>query len=157
MKNISYKNVLLETAVVAIACDGDIDDREIQALKNIEKDSPYFSSEDLSKFLDSALKKAISNIDEFKKSVLNKIKSQNFNLVEQLTLVEISLRIISADEVVVDAEKQFMIELRKCLPVSDLILYQRFGQIEYLGILDFEKNFVDFKKPDDLKDQAELK
>ena len=62
MKNISFKSILLETAVCAIACDGHIDEREIEALKNIEKSSPYFSSEDLSKILDKSLKKASLDI-----------------------------------------------------------------------------------------------
>lgn len=37
MEAINYKNILLNTAVCAIACDGDVDAREIDALKNIEK------------------------------------------------------------------------------------------------------------------------
>ena len=50
-----------------------------------------------------------------------------------------------------------MIELRNHLSISDLILYQRFGKIEYLGILDFEENFVNFKKTENPLDQTELK
>ena len=157
MKNISFKSILLETAVCAIACDGYIDEREIEALKNIEKRSPYFSSEDLSKILDKSLKKASLDINEFKNSVFEKIKKEELNLLQQLSLVEISLRIISADNIEEEAEKEFMIELRNHLLISDLILYQRFGKIEYLGILDFEENFVNFKKTENPLDQTELK
>lgn len=157
MKNISFKSILLETAVCAIACDGHIDEREIEALKNIEKSSPYFSSEDLSKILDKSLKKASLDINEFKNSVFEKIKKEELNLLQQLSLVEISLRIISADNIEEEAEKEFMIELRNHLLISDLILYQRFGKIEYLGILDFEENFVNFKKTENPLDQTELK
>ena len=57
MNTIDYKNLLLKTAVAAISCDGDIDDREIEELKNIEKSSAYFSSEDLSKTLEKSLSK----------------------------------------------------------------------------------------------------
>ena len=157
MKNISFKSILLETAVCAIACDGHIDEREIEALKSIEKSSPYFSSEDLSKILDKSLKKASLDINEFKNSVFEKIKKEELNLLQQLSLVEISLRIISADNIEEEAEKEFMIELRNHLSISDLILYQRFGKIQYLGILDFEENFVNFKKTENPLDQTELK
>jgi len=74
MEAINYTNILLETAVSAIACDGDIDEREIEALKNIEKNSPYFSSDDLSDNLEKYLKKCSSDITKYQKSVFNKIK-----------------------------------------------------------------------------------
>jgi len=38
-----------------------------------------------------------------------------------------------------------------------LILFQRFGKIEYLGLLDFEQNFTDLKKPEDTSSQLETK
>ncbi len=149
MEAINYTNILLETAVSAIACDGDIDEREIEALKNIEKNSPYFSSDDLSDNLEKYLKKCSSDITKYQKSVFNKIKKGKLNLLQELTLMEISLRIIAADEIEEDLEKEFIINLRKCLSVSDLILFQRFGKIDYLGILNYEENFIDFKKNDE--------
>tara|TARA_B100000767_G_C19613829_1_gene471027 strand:+ start:72 stop:566 length:495 start_codon:yes stop_codon:yes gene_type:complete len=157
MDTINYKNVLLETAVSAIACDGDIDDREIEALKNIEKNSPYFSSEDLSKTLEKSLKKCSKDVIKYQKSVFNKINKGKLNLLQELTLMEISLRIIAADEIEEDSERDFIINLRKCLSISDLILFQRFGKIEYLGLLDFEQNFIGFKKPEDPSSQLETK
>ena len=114
MEAIDYKNILLETAVSAIACDGDIDKREIEALKNIEKNSPYFSSEDLSETLEKSLKKCSTDITKYQKSVFNKIKKGKLNLLQELTLMEISLRIIAADEIEEDLEKDFIINLRKC-------------------------------------------
>ena len=157
MEAIDYKNILLETAVSAIACDGDIDKREIAALKNIEKNSPYFSSKDLSETLEKSLKKCSTDITKYQKSVFNKIKKGKLNLLQELTLMEISLRIIAADEIEEDLEKDFIINLRKCLGISDLILFQRFGKIEYLGLLDFEQNFTDLKKPEDTSSQLETK
>ncbi len=157
MEALNYKNILLETAVSAISCDGNIDIREIEALKNIEKNSPYFSSEDLSETLEKSLQKCNADITKYQKSVFNKIKKGKLNLLQELTLMEISLRIIAADEIEEDLEKKFIINLRECLGISDLILFQRFGKIEYLGILDFEQNFSDFKKPEDPSSQLETK
>ena len=37
-----FKELLLKVAVCAIACDDDIDEREIKALHEIEKNSTYF-------------------------------------------------------------------------------------------------------------------
>ena len=71
--------------------------------------------------------------------------------------MEISLRIIAADKIEEDSEREFIVNLRKCLNISDLILFQRFGKIEYLGLLDFEQNFTGFKKPEDNSSQLETK
>lgn len=144
-----FKNILLDTAVAAISCDGDIDEREIEALKNIEKSSPYFSSTDLSENLDKSLKEAISDIMQFQGNVFNKIKNTKLNLAQELTLIEISLRIIAADDKEEDSEREFIINLRNCLDISDLLLYQRFGEIEYLGLINLEDNFSEFNKPED--------
>ena len=71
--------------------------------------------------------------------------------------MEISLRIIAADDKEEKAEKEFIIELRKCLSISDLIIFQRFGKIDYLGIFDLEDNFVDFKNKQDPSSQLDTK
>ena len=157
MEAINYKNILLNTAVCAIACDGDVDAREIDALKNIEKNSPYFSSQDLSETLEKALDKCSLDVIKFQKSIFSDIKKAKLNLVQQLTLMEISLRIIAADKIEEDSEREFIINLRQCLTISDLILFQRFGKIEYLGLLDFEQNFTGLKKPEDTSNQLETK
>ena len=149
METSNYKNILLETAVCAIACDGDIDKREIEALKNIEQKSPYFSSQDLSETLEKSLDKCSLDALKFQKSIFSDIKKAKLNLVQELTLMEISLRIIAADKIEEDSEREFIINLRKCLSISDLILFQRFGKIEYLGLLDFEQNFIDFNQNKD--------
>jgi uncharacterized tellurite resistance protein B-like protein len=157
MEAINYKNILLNTAVCAIACDGDVDAREIDALKNIEKNSPYFSSQDLSETLEKSLDKCSLDAIKFQKSIFSDIKKAKLNLVQELTLMEISLRIIAADKIEEDSEREFIINLRQCLTISDLILFQRFGKIEYLGLLDFEQNFTDLKKPEDTSSQLETK
>ena len=56
MDKFKFKELLMNVAVCAMSCDGDIDEKEITALKKIEKETPYFSEIDLSK-LESALKK----------------------------------------------------------------------------------------------------
>ena len=111
----------------------------------------------MSETLEKSLKKCSTDITKYQKSVFNKIKKGKLNLLQELTLMEISLRIIAADEIEEDLEKDFIINLRKCLGISDLILFQRFGKIEYLGLLDFEQNFSGFNKPEDPSSQLETK
>ena len=145
MKKLNFKEILLRTAVSAIACDGDIDDREKEALYNIEKNSPYFSSEDLSSELNNLIKDCMNNLKLFKDKLFKSIDEVELNIVEELTLLEISFRIIAADEIEQESEQEFIINLRKHLKVESEIIKQRFGLIDYLDI-----NESEFKKSVDV-------
>ena len=132
MKNIEIKQILLNIAVCAISCDGHIDEREIEALKIIEKKSPYFSALDLSDTLEKSLEQSIKNLKDFQENVFKNIDDADLNIVQELIAMEISLRIIAADEKEEQAEIEFINALRKHLKVSDDIIEERFGEIDYL-------------------------
>tara|TARA_B100000315_G_C14178358_1_gene407765 strand:- start:106 stop:573 length:468 start_codon:yes stop_codon:yes gene_type:complete len=146
-----FKEILLNTAVCAIAADEIIDERETEALYNIEKKSPYFSSIDLEQTLKSSLDTCMNDIESFANSTLDCISKEDLNVVQELTLLEISLRIVVADDIVVEKEKQFIKRLRGVLKVDDFIISERFGAIEYLGISAPEEKhgFEDKKKADE--------
>jgi len=127
-----FKELLLNIAVCAIACDGDIDKREIEVLQKIEKDSPYFSALDLSESLEKSLEACTNDLDTFKNDVFDLLKANTLNIVQELTVLEISLRIIAADEIEEDSEKAFINELRTHLELDDFLIAQRFGEISYL-------------------------
>ena len=138
MEKTDFKKILLKTAVGAIACDGHIDDKEKQALYNIEKESPYFFSENLKSLLENYLEECINDIDLFNNKLFDEIKNNQLSIVEQLTLLEISLRIIAADEIEEDAEKSFVLRLRNSIKLSDNMIKQRFGDIAYLEVSEFK-------------------
>jgi len=132
MEKLNFKEILLRTAVCAIACDGDIDDREKEALYNIEKKSPYFSSEDLSSSLDKLIENCMGGFQSFKDELFKSLDEVELKIVEELTLLEISFRIIAADEIEQESEREFVINLRKHLKVENEIIRERFGMIDYL-------------------------
>jgi hypothetical protein len=140
MEALVYKKILLEIAVCAMSCDGDIDEREISELNEIEKTSPYFSAIDLSETLEESLKDCMENIIEFQNKVFELIDSNQLNIVQELSLLDISLKIIAADEKEEDTEIQFLKKLRSHLKVDDIIINQRFGTIPYLLLTNSEFN-----------------
>lgn len=127
-----FKEVLLKVAVCAIACDGDIDDREIEMLHKIEKESPYFSALNLSDILEKSLDSCKKDLNTFKNNLLDILKGNTLNIVQELTILEISLRIIAADEIEEDSERAFINDLRVHLDLDDFLIEQRFGDIPYL-------------------------
>ena len=132
MEKLNFKEILLHTAVCAISCDGDIDDREKEALYNIEKKSPYFSSEDLSSTLDELIDNCMSGFQSFKDELFKSLNEVELNIVEELTLLEVSFRIIAADDIEQESEQEFIINLRKHLKLENDIIKERFGMIDYL-------------------------
>ena len=61
MKQEEYNLLLLKVAICAMGSDGVIDDREIEMLYNIEKESNYFKNIELSNILDLELEKFKKN------------------------------------------------------------------------------------------------
>lgn len=142
MDDKNFTELLLHTAVCAIASDRVVDEREKEALHKIEINSPYFSSDDLSTKLDELLEQCILNFDLFRDNLFKSLDSVELNILEELTLLEISFRIIAADEIEEEAEKDFIKNLREHLKVKSDIITQRFGEIDYLENKESEfKNF----------------
>jgi hypothetical protein len=142
MENSEYKKILLDIAVCAISCDGIIDDREIIELNEIEKTSTYFSALDLTETLETSLKECMDNYEAFQQKVFEILDDNELNVVQELSIIDISLKIIAADDKVEEAEINFLKILRSHLKVEDIIIKQRFGSISYLFSSNSEfKNF----------------
>ena len=140
MEKTKFKELLLDISICAIACDGDIDDREIEALKNIEKNTPYFSGVDLSTKPESSLKKCLENLEDFQNNIFKKLNSAKLNIIQELMILEISMRIISADEIELEIEKEYINNLRGYLEIDDFLIAERFGDIGYLRPKNSEFN-----------------
>ena len=147
MENVNFKEILLSTAVCAMSCDGHIDEREKKSLYHIEKESPYFNSGDLSSKLDKLIEDCMSNFQLFKDKSFKSLDEVELNIVQELTLLEISFRIIAADEIEEDTEKEFVINLREHLKLGNDMIIERFGVIDYLNKKDSE-----FKKFDQISE-----
>jgi hypothetical protein len=138
METSEYKKILLDVAVCAISCDGIIDEREIKELNEIEKTSPYFSALDLSETLEASLKECMDNNEAFQQKVFEILDANELNIVQELSIIDISLKIIAADEKEEDSEIKFLKNLRSHLRVEDVIIKQRFGSISNLSSLNSE-------------------
>ena len=145
MEKEEVKKMFLDIAVAAISCDGDIDEREIDKLKEIEKSSPYFSEFDLSKPLNKSLEISMKDLNAFQNTLFEYIKKSNLDIVQQLSAIDICLEIIAADEKIEHSEIEFVKSLRKNLTVSNDVVFERFGQIDYL-FLDEKSEFVSSDK-----------
>lgn len=133
----TFQRLLFRTAFCLMACDGDIDDREIAEMRKMNEAGPYFKGIDLSDELAELLRDLKEKGRKMVEYLFQTLKSVELDFVQELLLLEISIRIINADERVDENEIKFLRYLRSHLKVYDEIIRERFGPIEYL----FDKSY----------------
>ena len=141
MKQTFFTKVLLDVAVCAISCDGHIDDLEIKVLHEIQEKSPYFIKDDLKESLNNSIGLALDSYEIFQKRVFSKLNEVSFDVIQELSILEISF----ADNKIDEEEIIFINSLRKCLSVEDFIIKERFGEVSYLEFNNSKKS--EFNKP----------
>ena len=133
MDKIEFKKTLFKVAFCTMACDGDIDEREIEEMKIMDKNTSFFESIDLSDELEILLSdldtKGIKVISE----LFTTLHEEKLNVVQELLILEVALRIINADEKHDDNEVRFIRLLRGKLELHDETIRDRFGVVELLN------------------------
>ena len=139
MDSIAFKKLLFEVACCTIACDFDIDEKEIQELHSIDESTTYFKDIDLSKQLEDFLadieENGTESINELVEKRINglieRIKDATLTPVEELLILEILLRLMYADTVIHENEIKLLNSVRLILSLSDEIITSRFGMIDF--------------------------
>ncbi len=132
MESTKFKKLLFEVACCAVACDYDIDEREVRELQYIDKSTTYFKDIDLSEQLDNFLADFKGNEAEVIEELVEKISDASKTPVEELLVMEIVLRLIYADLKIDEKEIVFLKSVRLALSISDEVVTDRFGKIDIL-------------------------
>ena len=121
---------------MAMACDGDISETEIDEIKTIVANEIYFMGYNFEEPL-------MSNIDNIKANgkgainqYLQEIEKHNLNQHQEILLIEVLLRIIEADNNVQTSELKFLQMTKAKMKVDEQTLIVKFPkQINHL--IDF--------------------
>ena len=120
-----------------MACDGHIDEQEIEEMKKMNTNTTYFGDVDLSGELDLLLNDLVKHGKKIVNDLFNELRDAQLNPVQELLLLEVALRIIHADEKINENEVKFLRLLRGKLGVFDEIIVDRFGKNNLL----FDKSY----------------
>tara|TARA_B100001564_G_C20418157_1_gene568867 strand:+ start:34 stop:531 length:498 start_codon:yes stop_codon:yes gene_type:complete len=150
METIDFKKLLFKTAFCVMACDGSIDQMEIQEMKKIDSKTTYFSDIDLSEELDNLINGLKNKNIKIVKSLFDSLRENTLSITQELLILEISMRILNADEVIDDSEVRFINLIRSKLDLGDQIIHERFGKIPYLKNLNFDE--FELGQSDDIKE-----
>ena len=132
MEQKEFQKLLLETVICSIACDGDIDDREIVELHKMIDHAQYFKGLEVSDFLDEMIKSVKSDGRTFLENYFKQLEKTELSPMQELLVLEVVLRIIQADERLDDNEIAFLKIVRSNFEVHNEIIQQRFGNVPYL-------------------------
>ena len=151
MESIEFKKILFKTAFCVMACDGDIDELEIEEMKKIDSSTSYFNDIDLSSELTSLISSVKSRGKIVVQELFKTLRDNELSMVQELLIIEVALRIINADNKVDENEIKFLNLLRSKLDIANATLIDRFGSIPYLvnmnydklNVMDSQKQFVD--------------
>ena len=133
-----FKKLLFKTAFCVMACDGSIDDLEIQEMRKIDSSTTYFSDIDLSDELDELINELHNKNIKIVKNLFDSLRENTLTISQELLILEVTMRIINADDVIDDNEVRFLNLIRSKLDLGNQIIHQRFGKISYLKNLDYE-------------------
>lgn len=136
MKNSEFKDFLFKSAVIAMACDGDIAEEEINEIKNIVSNEIYFMGYDFEVQLQKNIEAIKINGKNAVNLFLQEIANNDLNEHQELLLIEVLLKIIQADTKVEENELRFLHLAKSKLKTDEQTLIVKFPhQIDYL--IDF--------------------
>jgi hypothetical protein len=145
-----FQRLLFRTAFCLMACDGHIDNREVNEIKFMNNSSAYFRGIDLSEELEELLVDLKAKGKIIVDELFETITELNISTVQELLLLEVAFRLVNADEKVDENEIKFLRFLRSKLKVHDEVIRDRFGVVEYLFDKDYSHDIVKSETHDDL-------
>src|SRR5690554_3792597 len=130
METINFNKLLLKTAFACMACDGDIDKREVKLIRNLHKEHKTFGEVDVKSEMDALLKEINKNGLQFLRNYLKELKSSELSEKEELILIEVAIDVIKADEIVEYSEIKFFKVIRSKLKITDQPILEKHPDFE---------------------------
>lgn len=151
-----FKKILFKVAFCTMACDGHIDDREIEELRIMDKNTSFFEAVDLSDELKQLITDLKNKGTKVIEELFSDLKSTKFNPIQELLVLEVALRIINADEKHDENEVKFIHLLRSKLELHDETINDRFGELDILYTNEYSRNIVTGKSEIEFAENIKL-
>ena len=122
MEKSKFKKLLFNIACSTMACDFDIDEREIEEIKDLADKTTYFDGLNLGNSLDLFVKKFKDNPHNTLDESINSLNEEDMDPVQEMLILEVVLRVVYADTKVDPKEVEFVKKVRSVLAIEDNVI-----------------------------------
>ncbi|ASV31629.1 hypothetical protein [Maribacter cobaltidurans] len=130
MEALQFNKLLLKTAFSCMACDGDIDKREIKLIKRLHKEKKTFGDLDVNAEMDNLLITINKDGHQFMRDYFDELTSSELSEVNELNLIEVAIDTIKADEKVEYSEIKFFKVIRSKLKIGNELILDKHPDFE---------------------------
>jgi uncharacterized tellurite resistance protein B-like protein len=130
MEALNFNKLLLKTAFSCMACDGDIDKREVKLIKKLHKENKPFGEIDINAELDTLLLAINKDGHQFLKGYFNELTTAILSEANELKLIEVAIETIKADDKVEYSEIKFFKVIRSELKIEDESILEKHPDFE---------------------------
>lgn len=130
METLHFNKLLLKTAFSCMACDGDIDKREIKLIKRLQKEHKTFGEIDINAELDTLLLAINKDGHQFLKGYFNELTTTELTEANELKLIEVAIDTIKADDKVEYSEIKFFKVIRSKLKIDNEPILEKHPDFE---------------------------
>lgn len=119
MEQTNFNKLLLKTAFSCMACDGDIDKREVVLIKKMHEEKKIFGELEFNQELDNLLLEINHDGHGFLRSYFNELKKSVLSEINELKIIEVAIDTIKADDKVEYSEIKFFKVIRSNLKIKN--------------------------------------
>lgn len=132
MEQITFSELLLQTAFSCMASDGEIDQTEVKLIKDLEKEEQLFEFDDIEKELNRLVQEINKTGHNFLRNYLNHLCQANLSEEQEIKIVRTAVKTIKADNNERYNEIKFFKIIRSYLSVSDQTLINSLSEFDNL-------------------------
>lgn len=132
------QELYLKTMFCCMACDGDIAQEEINMVKEFAKQTSIFEKMDVEKVLNMYVSAMNQNGALFLRRYLNELSAESLTSAEEFQIIDLSIRMIEADNCIEYSEVKFFKKIRSRLSVSDGQILERYPDKEDFLLPDID-------------------
>lgn len=119
MERISFNKLLLKTAFSCMACDGEIDPKEVKLIESLHEEKKLFGDIDLFAEVNKHRKAINASSGIFLKGYFNELASNELSQAEELKIIEVAIDTIKADKKIKYSEIKFFKVIRSKLRIDN--------------------------------------
>lgn len=137
--------LLLKTLFCCSACDGDIATDEIELAKSLTESVDLFKDMKVEDILNTYVSEINEQGKSFLCNYLNELSDADLSDNDQITLIDLAIKMIEADNVIQYSEVKFFKKIRNRLSVSDDSILEKLPNSEDYLLPDISAEDKDFE------------